>query len=262
MLMESHILGKGCKTHGAGGLIPCLLMSKASAAGYFMYVVSKGWLVPRPRAGGVSRLLKWKHATPPKSSDTTSVYSFPASLMRKCVPPNSAIVRRSSFETALLCTILYTVLCQSECVSTSQSQGLRETPEPLMTPFPAERIQSSTAGPACSGSHSLSLVQSEMFWSAFQPCWPSFTLQNSSCPFLPQGLGMCCILSLESFGIPFNQVILTHHTYLSLSDTLKRGISSPPTASSGQISLLRAPKETCSFPLDNFSPFVVICSFL
>ena len=85
------------------------------------------------------------------------------------------------------------------------------------------------SGPARSGSQSLSPAQPEMLCSTFQPCRPSFIPQNSSCSFLPQDLCICWKLSpWNPLSIPFNQVIPAHHPYLSINDTLKRGIPWPP----------------------------------
>lgn len=117
MLMEGHLFSKGCKTHGAGSLIPCLFVRKAGTARYYTCVVSNSSWGPGLLQTGCPRLLKQKHLThlvfvrisggPPKSPEVTSAYSFPDFLLRKCVVPNSMILRRKPLWKSLdSCTAL------------------------------------------------------------------------------------------------------------------------------------------------------------
>lgn len=77
------------------------------------------------RSMSLSWLLSGCQGEPPKSSGATSVYSFPAPLMRKSVPPNSVICGWKQLWKSLDSPLL----CVTEGVSTWQGQGLPETPE-------------------------------------------------------------------------------------------------------------------------------------
>lgn len=138
MLMESHTLGKGCKIHGVESLTPRPLLNKASMTGYHVCVASKrGWCLPA--AGRQSQAVKngstlftWFlsrcQGGPPKSSEVTSLCFSLAFLTRKHMVQTLWFSGGSSL--GLL------------CVNLSACQGLPETLEPFVIPFPSELIQS------------------------------------------------------------------------------------------------------------------------
>lgn len=154
-------------------------------------MVSKSCLVPGPIAGGRSRLVKWKHVTllafvrlpgrPPKSSDATSVSSFPGPRMWNCAPPNSVICRRNSFGG------LWTLHCSAltEGVSTLQGQGLPEPPEPPCPfAFRAGPRQGYGNLPVITTfSHELSPTRCSTFWVTLLRCCVLPSVCSQECVF-------------------------------------------------------------------------------